>query len=121
MVGHVILFAPLASAVFITLFGLKRPKLSAFVSLAGILLSLALTVAAFMPVRLGAGLSISDSSDAWIKVPGLLVQFGFLIDPLSLLMLLIVTGVGSCIFLYSMGYMKDDPSYARYFASLSLF
>ncbi len=116
MVAHIILFAPLTAAVFITFFGLRRPKLSAGVALAGILLSLALSTFMFwsnaFEVRGG---------DAWIQAPGLLVQFGFLIDPLSLLMLLIVTGVGSCVFLYSISYMKGDTSYARYFASLSLF
>ncbi len=122
----VILFSPLAAAVFITLFGLKRPKLSAGVALSGILLSL--TLSAFMfwfnvfETHGGfMGLSLSNGGNAWIQAPGLLVQFGFLIDPLSLLMLLIVTGVGSCVFLYSISYMKGDTSYARYFASLSLF
>jgi NADH:ubiquinone oxidoreductase subunit 5 (subunit L)/multisubunit Na+/H+ antiporter MnhA subunit len=42
-------------------------------------------------------------------------------DPLSLLMLLVVTGVGSVIHIYSYGYMRGDPGFARYFASLSLF
>ena len=116
MVAYTILFAPLAATVFITLFGLKRPKLSAGVALSGILLSLVLTAFMFW-----FNVIETHGGDAWIQTPGLLVQFGFLIDSLSLLMLLIVTGVGSCIFLYSIGYMKNDTSYARYFASLSLF
>ena len=124
MVAYIILFAPLAAAVLITLFGLKRPKLSAGVALAGILLSL--TLSAFMfwfniYETHGGFMGLSNGGDAWIQAPGLLVQFGFAIDPLSLLMLLIVTGVGSCVFLYSISYMKGDTSYARYFASLSLF
>jgi len=120
----IILFAPLTAAVLITLFGLKRPKLSAGVALSGILLSLALTAFMFwfnVIETHGGFMGLSGGGDAWIQAPGLLVQFGFIIDPLSLLMLLIVTGVGSCVFLYSISYMKGDTSYARYFASLSLF
>ena len=45
----------------------------------------------------------------------------FYFDRLSAVMTLIVTGVGSLIHVYSTGYMKDDPSYARYFAYLNLF
>jgi len=49
------------------------------------------------------------------------VDWGFTLDPLSALMILVVTGVGFLIHVYSMGYMKGDPSYARYFAYLNLF
>ena len=49
------------------------------------------------------------------------MDFGLRFDPLSLLMLLIVTGVGSAIHIYSLGYMKGDPGFSRYFACLSLF
>ncbi len=49
------------------------------------------------------------------------VSFSFLIDPLSVLMLLIVTGVGLLIHIYSIGYMKDDPGYNRFFSYMNLF
>jgi NADH-quinone oxidoreductase subunit L len=49
------------------------------------------------------------------------VDFALQVDQLSLVMLLVVTGVGSLIHLFSIGYMKDDPGYARYFAYLNLF
>lgn len=119
----VILFAPLVSAVLITLFALRKPRTAAAISLAGILLSLAFTLAMFwfhVPETHG-GFMPAVSGYPWITIAGFEVEFGFLIDPLSLIMLLIVTGVGSCIFLYSIGYMHDDPGFARFFASLSLF
>jgi NADH-quinone oxidoreductase subunit L len=57
----------------------------------------------------------------WLPVGALQIDFGFQVDQLSTVMLLIVTGVGSLIHLFSVGYMKDDPGYARYFAYLNLF
>ena len=52
---------------------------------------------------------------------GLQVDLAFQVDQLSAVMLLVVTGVGSLIHLFSVGYMREDPGYARYFAYLNLF
>lgn len=48
-------------------------------------------------------------------------EFGVLIDPLTAMMLMVVTTVGTCVLIYSIGYMKGDPRYSRFFAYLSLF
>jgi NADH-quinone oxidoreductase subunit L len=58
---------------------------------------------------------------SWIPVGTLQVDFAVQVDQLSLVMLLVVTGVGSLIHVFSVGYMKEDPGYARYFAYLNLF
>jgi NADH-quinone oxidoreductase subunit L len=58
---------------------------------------------------------------SWINVAGLQIPFSFLIDPLSMIMLLIITGVGFLIHVYSIGYMHHDEGFARYFAYLNLF
>src|SRR5437773_9559779 len=58
---------------------------------------------------------------SWIPVGTLQVDFAFQVVQLSLVMLVVVTGVGSLIHLFSIGYMKEDPGYARYFAYLNLF
>ena len=58
---------------------------------------------------------------AWISVGDLHVDFGSVLDPLSLTMLLIVTGVGFLIHVYSVGYMHGDKGYWRYFAYMNLF
>ena len=60
------------------------------------------------------------------RIPGLTagalhVDFSFVLDQLSLVMLLVVTGVGFLIHIYSVGYMHDDEGYARYFSYLNLF
>ena len=57
----------------------------------------------------------------WLPVGRLQVNVAFQVDQLSAVMLLIVTGVGSLIHLFSVGYMREDPGYARYFAYLNLF
>ncbi len=57
----------------------------------------------------------------WISVGDLHINFSFQIDQLSLLMLLIVTGVGSLIHIYSIGYMKHDEGFGKFMAFLNLF
>ncbi len=57
----------------------------------------------------------------WMPAGALQLDFGLHVDQLSAVMLLVITGVGSLIHLFSIGYMKADPGYARYFAYLNLF
>ena len=64
---------------------------------------------------------IESGAPAWISAGPFHVDWGSVLDPLSLVMLLIVTGVGFIIHIYSAGYMSDDPGYARYFSFLNLF
>src|SRR5919106_1991954 len=58
---------------------------------------------------------------SWMPAGPLKVDLAFQVDQLSAVMLLVVTGVGSLIHLFSVGYMREDPGYARYFAYLNLF
>ena len=57
----------------------------------------------------------------WMPVGNLVINWSLQLDQLSILMVLVITGVGSLIHLFSVGYMRDDASYARYFAYLNLF
>jgi NADH-quinone oxidoreductase subunit L len=57
----------------------------------------------------------------WIRSGSFSADFAFYLDQLSLVMLLVVTGVGFLIHIYSVGYMWDDPSYCRFFSYLNLF
>lgn len=117
----IILFAPLVSAVVIALFLLKHHKIAAAVSLAGILTSLGLVLNIFVGALQHKVTLPVEVNYLWLQAGPMQIDFGFLVDPLSVLMLLVVTGVGSCIFLYSVGYMHGDKSFARFFASLSMF
>jgi len=58
---------------------------------------------------------------AWISAGSFHADIGFLLDPLSAVMILVVTGVGFLIHVYSVGYMAHDKGYGRYFAYLNLF
>ncbi|MDQ6828886.1 MAG: NADH-quinone oxidoreductase subunit L, partial [Gemmatimonadota bacterium] len=58
---------------------------------------------------------------SWMPVGDLQIDWSFQIDQLSIIMVLVITGVGTLIHLFSVGYMRDDPGYPRYFAYLNLF
>jgi NADH-quinone oxidoreductase subunit L len=58
---------------------------------------------------------------SWISVGTFNINYAYLIDPLSISLFLVVTGVGSLIHLYSIGYMHGDPGFAKFFAFLNLF
>ena len=58
---------------------------------------------------------------SWMPVGDLQIDAAFQLDQLSMMMMLVITGVGTLIHLFSVGYMQDDPGYPRYFAYLNLF
>ncbi|MBI4662807.1 MAG: NADH-quinone oxidoreductase subunit L [Verrucomicrobia bacterium] len=119
IIPWIILFLPMLAAAGITLFTLKSRDQSARLSIGAIVLGFVLSVF-FIAVN-GWGPLKMESVASWLEVGPLQVDFGLRLDPLSLLMLLIVTGVGGAIHIYSYGYMHDDPGAPRYFAGLSLF
>src|SRR6266704_1261045 len=104
---------------------LTRPTAKTLVSVigAGVLLAaFAASIAVFSAfVGLHADEPVVLRYWSWIPVGTLQVDVALQVDQLSLVMLLVVTGVGSLIHLFSIGYMKEDPGYARYFAYLNLF
>ncbi len=119
----IILALPLLSAAGITLFTRRNPRLSAAVSIAAVAAAFAASVVlalSFRRLAIPAG-DCLIAAVQWLEVGGLSVELGLRLDSLSLVMLLGVTGVGLMIHVYSCGYMAGDPSYARFFASLSLF
>jgi len=115
-----ILFLPLVSAVLIGLFTKRHPRLSAGLSVGAVGAGFICSVFLFANFH-GQPMSIVPSDFQWLSMPGFAIDFGLLIDPLSLLTLLIVTGVGTLVHVFSLVYMKDDEGAARYFAGLSLF
>ncbi|HXQ89901.1 MAG TPA: NADH-quinone oxidoreductase subunit L [Acidimicrobiales bacterium] len=64
---------------------------------------------------------VTQNLFTWISVGGLQVKAALLVDPLSMTMALFVSGVSALIHLYSIGYMKDDPDYPKFFLYLNLF
>jgi NADH-quinone oxidoreductase subunit L len=104
--------------------GLGRNTLSkgaiGFIGSVLVLASFGLSVGAFMQIK-ATGAPINVTLFDWFTVGTLKISFSFLLDQLSSLMLLIITGVGFLIHLYSVGYMHDDEGYGKFFAYLNLF
>jgi NADH-quinone oxidoreductase subunit L len=112
----IILLTPLFSAVIITLFTQRLRNVSAAISVFAVLGSFVCSCLIFTQSGISAPeLTWLDFGEVF-KVP-----FGFVLDNLSKTMLLIVSGIGSLIHIYSLGYMRDDEGKSRYFAALSLF
>jgi NADH-quinone oxidoreductase subunit L len=116
---------PLAGFLVNGALSLRRPDAKGVVSLVGP----GVLVAAFL-VSLGVVAELVARPPehgqivrlwSWLPVGTLQVDLAFQVDQLSAIMLLVVTGVGSLIHLFSVGYMREDPGYARYFAYLNLF
>ncbi len=85
-----------------------------------ILASFGLSIAAFFQIK-STGVPINVNLFTWFSVGSLNVNFSFLVDQLSSIMLLIITGVGFLIHLYSTGYMHDDVGFGKFFSYLNLF
>jgi NADH-quinone oxidoreductase subunit L len=116
---------PLAGFLVNGALALRRPVARRAVSLvgAGVLVA-AFAVALAVAARLFARppeVPIVVPLWEWIPAGQIQLSFAFQVDQLSVVMLLVVTGVGSLIHLFSVGYMRDDPGYARYFSFLNLF
>jgi NADH-quinone oxidoreductase subunit L len=111
-----VLLLPLASTATITLFTRRWKTVSSYLSLAAVLASFVCSCLIF-PQQ-----NISATEMTWIDISGVFrVPLGFTLDNLSKTMLVLVSGVGSLIHIYSLGYMRDDEGKSRYFAALSLF
>jgi len=112
----IILIAPLVSAAVITLFTLRWKGGSSYISVGAVLVSFACSCLIFTQP------GITAPEFIWIDISdGFKVPIGFTLDQLSKTMLVLVSGVGATIHIYSLGYMRDDEGKARYFAALSLF
>ena len=118
-----ILFLPLLAAGLITLFTLRNQRLSATLSIGAVVIGFFSTLAL---IKFG-GWEGRELSVNWLSIHDSMghtildIDFGLKLDSLSLMMMLVVTGVGGLIHIYSAGYMKEDPGYSRFFACLSLF
>ncbi|HEY5231904.1 MAG TPA: proton-conducting transporter membrane subunit, partial [Verrucomicrobiae bacterium] len=115
----IILFLPLLATAVITLFTLRCKTTSSLVSIGAIVIGFILSLV-FINAN-GWHPAQSESVVNWLTIGDLHVDLGLKLDALSLMMLLIVTGVGGAIHIYSFGYMHEDKGMARFFAFMSLF
>ena len=110
---------PLAAFVLPLLFARRRPRLRAGVSIAAA--ALAFLCAAWVLSRQVAEPVSVAAAIPWLDAGKISISIGILVDPLSSLMAVIVAGVSLLVQVYSLGYMRDDPSFGRFFSYLSLF
>jgi NADH-quinone oxidoreductase subunit L len=114
-----ILFLPLAAAAGIATSARRDPVRSARLSVGAVVASFGLALVFILAN--GWTPAPAETVQDWLTVGDLRVAFGLRLDALSLPMILVVTGVGGLIHVYSLGYMRGDAGFARYFAGLSLF
>ncbi len=116
-IAWLILLLPLASAAVILLGTRRAPGLSALISTGSVLATLVLAI-----LLLGLPEDAAARPVSWLSLgETLTINIGLLFDDLARGMMIIVTGIGSLVHLFSLGYMKDDDGKSRYFAALSLF
>jgi NADH-quinone oxidoreductase subunit L len=112
--------APLAAAVVVGLFGTKMPRsMSHWLTIAGVAAAFAASFAIWRDVE--AGHTFNGDLYTWLAVGSLKMSIGFLIDPLTTMMMLVVTFVSLMVHVYTIGYMADDSGYSRFFSYISLF
>ena len=118
---YTIVLLPLIGFLINGLFGKNLPKI--------VVGSLA-TAAVFASFCIAVSLFLNFDSESpavvvkafeWFRVNGVQINFGFQIDQLSLMMVMIITGIGSLIHLYSIGYMSHDKGFYKFFTYLNLF
>ncbi|MBK9285646.1 MAG: NADH-quinone oxidoreductase subunit L [Sphingobacteriaceae bacterium] len=121
LVGLVPLF-PLIGFLINGFFGKKISKsLSGSIASISVLASFVLSILIFMELNGSAEKSHVINLFSWISSGSLNIPFEFLVDPLSSWFLLIITGIGFLIHIYSIGYMHDDEGFSRFFTYLNLF
>jgi len=113
--------APLAGFLLIGLLNKQlRTWLAGLIACGSVLVSFLLSAALFIAMGDDQP-SFTYTAFEWIAAGDFAVSFSFLVDPLSIIMMLIITGVGFLIHVYSTGYMHGDEGYNRFFAYLNLF
>ncbi len=123
----VIVFAPLLGAIILGLFGKKMTeKVISLIACSSVLVSAIASFYAFsrlLAVKPGKDevRRISETLFTWIAAGNFTADFGFLLDPLSGVMILFVTGVGFLIHVFATGYMHGEASFYRFFAYMNLF
>ena len=112
--------APLVGAVIAGFFGKAIGRAGAHsVTILGVLISFLLSAMVLNDVLAGARFNATIYE--WMRLGGLTMEIGFLVDGLTAMMMVVVTFVSLMVHVYTVGYMVDDPGYQRFFSYISLF
>jgi NADH-quinone oxidoreductase subunit L len=116
----VVPLAPLAGAIIAGLFGKAIGRAgSHVVTILGVAIAFLASLVIFQDVQ--AGNTFNGPVYTWLTSGDVSLEIGFLIDKLTVLMMLVVTFVSLMVHIYTIGYMADDPGYQRFFSYISLF
>ena len=118
---YIALFAPLVSSLFAGLFGMSKRR-----TFVGVIASMLLATSFFASAYLAY--TVADTEKPihitmmnWISAGDLVIPFGFVVDQISVTMMVVVTLVSTVVHIYSIGYMDHDKSFNRFFSYLSAF
>ncbi|WP_294318016.1 NADH-quinone oxidoreductase subunit L [Chryseobacterium sp. sg2396] len=118
---YAIILLPLLGFLINGLFGKNLPKIVVgSLATAMVFASFCIAVSIFLGFNSESQPVIVKAFE-WFRVNGIQINFGFQIDQLSLMMVMIITGIGSLIHLYSIGYMSHDKGFYKFFTYLNLF
>ena len=111
---------PIVAAVFILSIGKHARMTSAIFAVLGQVMALAVSIFAFAPTLHTHGFRVVENF-TWFTFGDQHLRIGFVLDPLAAAMLVMISLVGLCIFVFSIGYMAEDKNFSRFFAYLSFF
>jgi NADH-quinone oxidoreductase subunit L len=111
---------PIIGALLILGFGKHARLTAAAVAVLGQIVALALSICAFLPTLPVHGFRVVQNF-TWFTFGDQPLRIGFVLDPLAAAMMVMITLVGLCIFVFSVGYMAEDKNFSRFFAYLSFF
>ena len=114
--------APLIGALIAGLFGkVVGRTLSHCACIGGVGISTVLSAITYKHIVMDAAPAFDGTVYIWGVVGSLVLQIGFLVDPLTATMMVVVTFVSLMVHIYTIGYMRDDPGYQRFFSYIALF
>src|SRR3569623_2668103 len=117
-----IVLAPLIGAIVAGLFGRQIGRAGAhWVTIIGVAISIALSLLVFKDLVTDGNPAYNGAVYTWRVSDGVRFEIGFLMDRRTALMILVVTFVSLMVHIYTIGYMRDDPGYQRFFSYISLF
>ncbi len=122
MIYLAVVLAPLIASIIAGLFGRQIGRAGAhWVTIIGVAISLAASVYVFSMHVFGGLPTFDGTVYTWMASDLFEFNIGFLVDNLTAMMMVVVTAVSLMVHIYTIGYMKDDPGYQRFFSYISLF
>jgi len=113
-------FSPLIAAIIIGFFGKRLPRCMSY-GLPVLCVTISFLVSIYTIYITSHGFTFNETLYHWLSSGSYTFEIGFLIDNLTALMMVIVTFVSLMVHVYTIGYMKDDPGFSRFFSYISLF